>query len=1175
MTVTIAKATPSVTAPTAKTLTYTGSAQALVNAGSTTGGTLVYSLSENGTYSATVPMGTNAGSYTVYYKVNGDNNYNDVAAQSVSVTIAKATPSVTKPTAITLTYTGEAQALVTAGSTTGGTLVYSLEQNGAYSETIPTGTNAGSYTVYYKVNGDGNYNDVAAKSVTVTIAKAKVAKPVIDDNSFEYNGKEQGIAIAESDAYTVSGTTSAKNVGEYSATVTLNANYTWSDGSETVETYSWSITAGTAVVTTEEELKAALADDGYSTIKLGADIAITAIYSDTDDSLIPSVFIDRDVNIDLNGKTISVAYDGENVYVNTIGIFCVDGANVIINGNGGTITAEAGNNNSYGINIIKGGSVTVNGGNYYGAITAIQVTNGTLTVNDGFFDLAPTCKAAVPEYAKYVINCIDASFNNGTAKIVVKGGTFVNFDPSSKPEGNDTTYVAEGSKVAAKTVGDEIHYTVYAEDADMSSVDYDVIVYSEKITEGVYLGYKNAEVATAAGLSLLENYKDQKLYAKFVSDITYTDIAGLNRIVQQAGGSLILDLNERTFALSCVVNNTVFVKNGFEFVIKNGTLVANNATYANACFSAETQSIITFEDLNVTSTGSVLYPRGDAAEVNIVNCDIVTTGVYVVGTNAATVENYNISINIGRSTLRTDAADGDACAVMINVAGTLNVSESDIFGQRQGVVVRAGTANFNNVDIVADLKYTNGISRDTDPAKWGSGNEVAYGALVVGNNTASTYTANAVVTFTGGSLTCTTSVDVLKAHTNALYAVRLNSETYTTSVTLDGTLIDGKVINYDGTASVEGLSGNETVAAYAADETEIKELLAGDCDEIILISDMEVSSELTIAEGRTVTLDLNGNAVTVPAAVDGRSIYAVSNYGELTLKDSFGEGKISSRGVQNYGKMYLLGGRIESIDSNGGGSAVWNEGYFEMTGGTLAFTGTNSGNNTGLAFNNVTANAEGKILAGNIVSPTSAIFATLGKVTVGSADSELIIDNIQLANQTKYFNCIKVYGGATAEIVNVSFESHYGGGIEVAGGDVVLRDCDFTQTEYYDWNSMMIAVSNGGSVDIYDCTGVSENYGFYVFNSGGTINIHSGKYSAEKTLVKVDGSTYGSVINIYGGEYSGTFAISGSNAELNVYGGTFDNDPSAYVESGYKTVKNDDGENVSYTVVEDNESAGN
>lgn len=543
-----------------------------------------------------------AGEYTAVIAIASSENYN-AAEKTVGITINKATPSVTAPTAKTLTYTGSAQALVNAGSTTGGTLVYSLSENGTYSATVPTATNAGSYTVYYKVNGDGNYNNVAVKSVTVTIAKAKVAKPVIDDNSFEYNGSKQGITIAANDAYTVSGTTSATAVGSYSATVTLNSNYTWSDGSETVETYSWSITEGTAVVSTEEELRNALADDGYSVVELGADI---------------------------------------------------------------------------------------------------QITN----------------------------------------------------------------------------------------------------------------------------------------------------------------------------------------------------------------------------------------------------------------------------------------------------------------------------------------------------------------------------------------------------------------------------------------------------------------------------------SPVDIGEERTVTLDLNGQKITVPEAVDGRSLYALSNYGEFTIKDSVGNGCVSSRGIQNYGRMYLLGGIIESIDSNGGGAAIWNEGYFEMTGGTLAFTGTNSGNSTGLAFNNVTANAEAKILAGNIESPTSAIFATLGKVTIGSDDSELIIDNIQLANQTAYFNCVKVYGGATVDIANVSFESHYGGGIEVAGGNVTLRNCDFTQTEYYDWNSMIIAVSSGGTVDVYNCTGISENYGFYVFNSGGTINIHGGEYSAEKTLIKVDGSTYGSVINIYGGEYHGTFAVSGNNAELNITGGTFDNDPTAYVESGYKTVIKDNGASLSYTVVD-------
>ena len=123
---TIGKANATVTAPTAKTLTYTGSAQELVNAGSATGGTLEYSL-DGTAYGTAIPKGTDAKTYTVYYRVTADANHNDVAAASISVTIGKANATVTAPTAKTLTYTGSAQELVNGGSATGGTLEYSLD----------------------------------------------------------------------------------------------------------------------------------------------------------------------------------------------------------------------------------------------------------------------------------------------------------------------------------------------------------------------------------------------------------------------------------------------------------------------------------------------------------------------------------------------------------------------------------------------------------------------------------------------------------------------------------------------------------------------------------------------------------------------------------------------------------------------------------------------------------------------------------------------------------------------------------------------------------------------------------------------------------------------------------------------------------------------------------------
>ncbi len=168
--VAVSKAASSVTAPTAKELTYTGNAQALVNEGQATGGKLVYKLGD-GEYSETIPTATNAGTYTVYYKVVGDENHNDSEIGTVEVTIAKAASSVTAPTAKELTYTGEAKALITAGTASGGTLVYSLD-NVTFAKTIPTETNAGKYTVYYKVVGDENHNDSEIGTVEVTIAQA-------------------------------------------------------------------------------------------------------------------------------------------------------------------------------------------------------------------------------------------------------------------------------------------------------------------------------------------------------------------------------------------------------------------------------------------------------------------------------------------------------------------------------------------------------------------------------------------------------------------------------------------------------------------------------------------------------------------------------------------------------------------------------------------------------------------------------------------------------------------------------------------------------------------------------------------------------------------------------------------------------------------------------------------
>ena len=255
----ISRVAPDYTAPAAiDGLTYSGSAQALVRAGSTAHGKLLYSLSKDGTYSETIPTATDAGEYTVWYKVEGDSNHKDSQPESVTATIAPKTVTATvtvsggsltytgdplKPNVIVkdgdtvispeeydvsyrdnvnagtatvtvrnkaggnytvsgsttfeigkaasevrtapganagLVYNGGEQTLITAGTALGGKLKYRLGETGEFTEALPKATDAGTYTVYCMVEGDGNHRDSEVQSLTVTIDKAKVTVKALD-----------------------------------------------------------------------------------------------------------------------------------------------------------------------------------------------------------------------------------------------------------------------------------------------------------------------------------------------------------------------------------------------------------------------------------------------------------------------------------------------------------------------------------------------------------------------------------------------------------------------------------------------------------------------------------------------------------------------------------------------------------------------------------------------------------------------------------------------------------------------------------------------------------------------------------------------------------------------------------------------------------------------------------
>ena len=139
-------------------------------------------------------------------------------------------------------------------------------------------------------------------------------------------------------------------------------------------------------------------------------------------------------------------------------INAIDGAGIICEDKTDSSAAYIGGPYVADINA-PGKTVTVNGGTYYGGGTTFQVTKGTLIVNGGFFQVTPDVDT---HDCRYTLNCIDGNYKNGSAKIFVKGGTFVNFDPSNNTaEGAGTNFVADGYSVISETKDNgDVWYTV-------------------------------------------------------------------------------------------------------------------------------------------------------------------------------------------------------------------------------------------------------------------------------------------------------------------------------------------------------------------------------------------------------------------------------------------------------------------------------------------------------------------------------------------------------------------------------------------------------------------------------------------------------------------------------------------------------------------------------------------
>ena len=153
----------------------------------------------------------------------------------------------------------------------------------------------------------------------------------------------------------------------------------------------------------------------------------------------------KTMSVNLNGKTVKNTTDlWKNPSVpNSWSLFSVRGTDSKLTLSGdGEVIAKA--NDCYAVDVQDGGHLVIEDGHFNGNVHAVYVYKGVAEIKGGTFEVQQKYSDA-DKADEFVLNCYDANRENGTAKIIVTGGTFIGFNPGDcKAEGNGTNFVAPG-----------------------------------------------------------------------------------------------------------------------------------------------------------------------------------------------------------------------------------------------------------------------------------------------------------------------------------------------------------------------------------------------------------------------------------------------------------------------------------------------------------------------------------------------------------------------------------------------------------------------------------------------------------------------------------------------------------------------------------------------------------
>ena len=161
----------------------------------------------------------------------------------------------------------------------------------------------------------------------------------------------------------------------------------------------------------------------------------------------------KTLTVDLNKQNVANAADLWDKTPDQWSLFSVRRGSTLTLKGDGEVIAKA--NDCYAVDVQDGGHLVIESGHYNGNIHAVYVQKGTAEIKGGTFEVQQKYSAEDPD--EYVLNCYDANYINGTAKIIVSGGTFIGFNPGNckAEDKNGTNFLAPGyASVADGTTAD-------------------------------------------------------------------------------------------------------------------------------------------------------------------------------------------------------------------------------------------------------------------------------------------------------------------------------------------------------------------------------------------------------------------------------------------------------------------------------------------------------------------------------------------------------------------------------------------------------------------------------------------------------------------------------------------------------------------------------------------------